>query len=1160
MAEKEYDVLSPRSHVLKRPDVYIGSEVPCLQKLHIFNPETQKMVKTKIFVAPALERLYLECISNAFNNAEEAFRSGLNPGVIDIWVTPKSVRIKNRGHPIKMEKTDKIPGKKLWNPELIFGYLYSSSNFKDDGNTGVGRNGIGVKAINIMSTVFRVKVQDAIRKKKFVGTWTENMTHLEKTVEKCSSKVESYTEIKYIADFERFGVQDYSNDVINLFYRHALDYSFTIKVPITFNGLEHNVSFIKDFIKLYFEPDDCDKALFFSQWDPERNPLKNGKITSLKPVVCNPMKHSPIIEICIVDVPKTVLSYCNGMLTHNGGIHVRRCMSEFAKGIKTQIDFEIKPSELTKRVSMIISLRALNPKYNSQEKKVLTFPDFDLKFTDVLFSKIKSWSLLDRIREELRIKAIKDDQKIVKSKKNTRLIMKKGEDSNLAGKKPELCTLYICEGESATSYPKKMAAVKGGKDFFGYYPLKGVPMNVDNFEFENFLKNKEFQDLRSMLGLEFDTDYSLEHNLKKLRYHTIVICADADVDGFHIVSLLINMFNKYFPSLIEMGLIYYLRLFPIKVFKISTKKGKTERIEHARFFTKRDYEAEAHLYSDANKYYVKYFKGLASSNDAGILNDIKNVPYVRIISTSDSKKALRLAFDKKMSDERKAWITEKREDYDPILETVSRKPFYMSQTITNYLDNSLMLFNLSNLYRALPSMYDGFKECQRKIMWAAINMWIVKNKHTDSRVSQFSAYAAELSHYEHGEMSLSKAVIKMSQNFCGSNNLPNFLAEGQMGDRDGGLSEIPDARYPYIRLHRWCYHTFDLDLIRLVKLRISDNCEIEPEYIPSYIPIGVVNGSNGISTGYSNFMPNHNPIHVIDYLVDKCNNVETSVKLEPYYVKFEGRVDVSNETIEELVLSGDMGEDETETFEITKKIVKGTSFRTYGNYTVSYNAKKKCDVITITELPIGRWFKIYRKFLEKLMTSEPPLLQNFIDKSNVMTGRPYYELYGFSLAVNHINLGLVKSFPQKNMVSIDNEGYPQKIESVEKLMDIHYNKMIELFIELSRVKIRSIEAKIEYTTFEILFLELLESKEIIVEGHQTEEILDKLDKHHIPHEIYKKMKICERATDKLKKKTEALKMLNKELKLEKKTRPEQRYVEKLISLRKVLIDDEWESY
>lgn len=1157
MANKEYDVLSPRSHVLKRPDVWIGSEIPRLQKIHIFNPETQKMTETKILLAPALERLYLEGISNAFNNAEEAFRSGLNPGSIDIWVDERSVRIKNRGHPIKMERTDKIAGKKIWIPELIFGYLYSSSNFKNEENSGVGRNGIGVKAINIMSVKFKVIVQDPIRKKKFIGLWTENMSHLEKTVEVCSSKLEAYTEIEYEADFERFGVKEYSPDIINLFYRHALDYSFTMKIPITFNNVDYNFSFFKDFISLYFNQEDCDKALFFSEWDPERNPLKD-KTTSLKAVSCNPMKHSPIIEVCILDVPGTMLSYCNGMLTHDGGIHVKKCLAEFTRGIKTQIsDLELKPSDISKRISMIISLRAMNPKYNSQEKKVLTFPDINPTFPNSLFVKIKNWSLLERIKEELRVKAIKEDNKNIKTKKNTRLILTKGEDCNYAGKKPELCTLYICEGESASSYPKKMAALKGGnKNTQGVYPLKGVPMNVDNFDFEKFLKNKEFQDLRSLLGLEFDTDYSLEHNFKKLRYHTVLFIGDPDVDGFHIISLLINMFNKYFPSLIEMGIIYYFRLFPIKVFKLKNKNNKIERTEYARYFTKRDYEDEAHLYTDTNKYYVKYFKGLASSDNEGIKNDILNVPYVRIINDSTGKEALRLAFDKKMSNARKEWISLKRDNYDPILDIISKKPFYMTQTITNYLDNSLMLFNLSNLYRALPSIYDGLKECQRKIIWGALNMWLIKSKKTDARVSQFSPFTAELTSYEHGEVSLSKAVIKMSQAFTGTNNLPYFSSESQTGDIDLGPSITPDPRYIYINIHHWVRFAFDLELLNLMESQVYDNCKIEPKWIPCAIPLGVVNGACGISTGFSCNIANHNPIEVIDYLIDKCHHSKTLNKLEPYYAKFKGNI-ITGNGIQEIILPGDIDNEQGE--EIINTI-QGKCFRTYGNYTVEYDTKKKCNVIIVSDLPIGRWFSVYRKFLEGLLKHDPPLISDFMDNSNVMTGKSYYKIYGFTGKINHENLGLVKSFPQKNMVLVDNEGYPHRIDNVEILMDKHYDNMINLYIKLSISVINKIKEKIKYISSEILFLELLENKTIIVENHQTLEILSKLDEYKIPHDIYFKMKISDRAKDKLDRKIESLKILNQELKLEKNKTPENRYLEKLVNLKEYLIESNWESY
>jgi DNA topoisomerase-2 len=163
---EDIDVKTDVQHVYDIPDTYIGSIDPEERYDYLLemtvDPDTnqvssKKLVYKKISLSRGIERLFLEIISNAGDNADASRRFNINPGSIDVSMVDGWITVRNGGAAIPVEHHPTFPGK--YAPDVIFGTLRSSTNY--DTNVirmGCGRNGFGAKLTNIFSKAFQVKI------------------------------------------------------------------------------------------------------------------------------------------------------------------------------------------------------------------------------------------------------------------------------------------------------------------------------------------------------------------------------------------------------------------------------------------------------------------------------------------------------------------------------------------------------------------------------------------------------------------------------------------------------------------------------------------------------------------------------------------------------------------------------------------------------------------------------------------------------------------------------------------------------------------------------------------------------------------------------------------------------------------------------------------
>ena len=556
-----------------------------------------------------------------------------------------------------------------------------------------------------------------------------------------------------------------------------------------------------------------------------------------------------------------------------------------------------------------------------------TFPSFEL--TDKFMAKLAKTDIL---AQAARLKEFQEQKACAKTdgkKKRTITGILKLEDANEAGgKHSKKCTLIICEGDSAKTFAIAGLGVVG-RDFYGVYPLKGKPLNVREASLKSVTENQELIDLKKILGLNKEVK-----SIDDLRYGQLMIMADEDDDGQHIKGLVMNMFDVFWKPLLSSGFIVSMYTPLVKV--LSGKK--TIGV----FYSENEFHMWKQTHSITPSMRVRFYKGLGThtADEAReCFKSLKLITYVDDEKTSDMMDIVFADSSKK----RKEWIA--NHAHQPIDRLAKQIK------ISEFIDRGLIAFaDVSNM-RSIPSIMDGLKPAHRKVLCGMMMRKCVD----EIKVCQVSQQVSADMKYHHGEKSLNDTVVKMAQNFVGSNNI-NFLhPQGQFGTRLKGGADAASPRYTFTFLEPITRKIFRPEDDPILVYRIEDDCKVEPCFFVPVIPMVLVNGASGIGTGFSTDVPCFNPHELIArikvFLTSSAQhfqphppstigpNVFELDALVPWYRKFTGTIKADPTRSGKFICTGKW----------------------------SYDGHNKR--VRITELPIGTWTDNYRKFLTKKLES-----------------------------------------------------------------------------------------------------------------------------------------------------------------------------------------------
>ena len=842
----EYDEKDLRTHIYDTPDTYAGSDEPTPDKLAVLRDNGIEIADIEYI--PVIFKMLDEILVNSRDQRERLkdTKGAVQVSEIRVSIDEKTgiLSVYNDGDGIKIAKHSSG----VYNPQLIFGHLLTSSNYKKGQKRTVGgKNGYGAKIVNIFSEWFDVETGDRITKQKYSQHFYNNMKEKDDPViQKYSGK--PYTKITWKTDFDRFNIDRFSDDMVSFMKRRVYDIAGVTdsKVSVYYNDELIHIKSFEDYMNLYSSETEKVFEKLSERWE---------------------------LGISVSKDKFEQVSFVNGIATPKGGVHVdtvtKLLSSGVVKYIKKTKKKDIPEKYVKNYLTVYLNCVIENPSFDSQTKERMTTPKSKFgslpQISDKFIKKICESGLSERVLQYTEFKENKEAKKTNGTKKNKLRDIPKLDDANWAGtRKSHLCTLILTEGDSAKSMAIAGLSVVG-RDKYGVFPLKGKVLNVRDATIKQITNNSEITNIKKIVGLESGKKYK---DIKQLRYGKIMIMTDQDHDGSHIKGLILNLIHSEWPELLKMNYINCMVTPIIKAMHANKVK---------QFYTLTDYNQWKEK-KENHKWKIKYYKGLGTSTATEAKEYFKKLKINQYVTEGETDESMELAFRKTESDRRKVWLKKYKEE--EILDYNQE-----NTKVEDFVNKELIHFSNADNLRSIGSCIDGLKVSQRKILFSCFK----RKLYSEIRVAQLSGYVSEQAAYHHGEMSLQGAIIGMAQNFVGSNNINLLQPNGQFGTRIMGGNDSASARYIHTQLNPLVDYLFPSDDFPLLDYLDDDGLLVEPKWYCPIIPMVLVNGMIGIGTGFSTTIPQFNPIEC-------CNNIRRKLdglpylSMMPFYKGFKGRI------------------------------------------------------------------------------------------------------------------------------------------------------------------------------------------------------------------------------------------------------------------------------
>ena len=566
-----------------------------------------------------LHHLVYEVVDNSVDEALAGHASH-----IEVTLQPDGgVRVVDdgRGIPVDEHPVEKIPAVTLVLTSLHAGGKFGGGGYKVSG----GLHGVGVSVVNALSSRLDVDIRrDGYR-------WTQSFTYgvPDAPLERHEKTKDTGTTTTFYASDTIFETTDYSYETLKTRFREMAFLNKGLELVLK-DEREHPADAPKDGTDI----DQIEREVSF-RYDGglvdyvdhinsgAKTPLHREVIALEREAVGDGMS----LEIAMqwnVTYAESVHTFANTINTHEGGTHeegfrtaLTRTVNRFAElqGLIKKKEDALTGDDIREGLTAIVSVKLANPQFEGQTKTKLGNTEARSFVQTMLNDELAAW--LERNPGDGKMivrKSIDAATARMAARKAKELARNRkgllgggglpGKLSDCQSRNPEECEIFIVEGNSAGG------SAKGGRDprTQAILPLRGKILNVEKARIDKILQNAEVQAIISALGTGVQEDFDID----KLRYHKIVLMADADVDGQHISTLLLTLLFRFMKPLIDGGYVY---LAQPPLYKIKWTNGP-----HELAYSDRERDALLEAGRESNRRLpkeapVQRYKGLGEMND-----------------------------------------------------------------------------------------------------------------------------------------------------------------------------------------------------------------------------------------------------------------------------------------------------------------------------------------------------------------------------------------------------------------------------------------------------------------------------------------------------------------------------------------------------------------